>query len=524
MAEEYFSFKIDSLPDDEFLVVSFNGEEGLSDLYRFELTLISKNKSVDLEQALYGRASLTLNAFEGRRVIGGILASFTQGHEFGPYAFYKAELRPKLWWLTLTFHNQVFLNRKMPDFITEVLVDGGLDFGRDFEVKLMEDYPDREMVIQCNESHHHFLEWWLARHGACYWFMETAAGETVRLSDQAVAHAELPGGARLRYAQPTGLDHGQPETIHDFTVTCRPLPKEVVVKDYNYQKPGLDLTADSQVLAKGRGRVYIYGAGFDDLDQGRKLAKIRAEEYLCGQVSAEGLSNVRDLRPGYVFQLDGHYRRDYNQRYLAVRLRHEGSQTRYLINGLGIGGLGQDSLFYRNTFRAIPADRQFRPPRPESRPVISGFMPAKIDAAGSGQYAELDEQGRYKVVLPLDRSGRGGGKASAWLRLMQPYAGEGMGFHAPLHKGTEVLLAFIDGDPDRPVIAGAVPNPETPSPVNDAEQTKIKLDSASGNKIHLDDQKGREVIRITSEASGTLLSIGTIDPEHEAKIKALGVE
>ncbi|MDR1922694.1 MAG: type VI secretion system tip protein VgrG [Candidatus Adiutrix sp.] len=524
MAEEYFTFKIDSLPDDEFLVVNFNGDEGLSELYRFELTLISKNKAVDLEQALYGQASLTLQAAEGRRVISGLLSSFEQGHEFGPYAFYRAVLRPKLWRLTLTFHNQVFLGQKMPDFLAALLADGGLNAGRDFEIKLLEEYPEREMTLQYNESHYHFLARWLARHGAYYWFMETPDGEKVRFSDRAVAHAELPGGVKLRYAQPSGLDYGQQENIHDFSLRCQPLPKELTLKDYNDQKPGLDLTVERQVSAKGQGAVYIYGAGFADLDQGRKLAQIRAEEYLCGQMTAAGASDVRDLRPGYIFQLENHYRQSCNQRYLAVHLRHEGSQTRYLINGLGLGGLGEEALFYRNNFRAIPAERQFRPPRPEAGPVLPGFMPAKIDASGSGQYAELDEQGRYKVRLPLDQSGRGGGKASAWLRLMQPYAGPGMGFHAPLHKGAEVLLAFLDGDPDRMVIAGAVPNPETPSPVTDADQTQIKLDSAAGNKIHINDQQGQEVIRMTSEASGTLFSMGTIDPEHEAKIKAMGVE
>lgn len=525
MDEKLFSFKIDTLPEDEFLVVSFSGQEGLSQLYSFDLTLISKNKAVDLEQALYGQASLTLHTEHGGpRVIGGILSSLVQAQEFGPYAFYRAQLRPKLWWLTLTWHNQVFLNRHLPEFLEDVLVDGGLASGRDFEIKLLDQYPEKEMVLQYNESHYEFLARWLAREGACYWFMEGPQGELLRLSDQAVAHAELPAGAKLRYSQPSGLDYGQQEHIHEFSLLRRPLPSQVTVKDYNPAKPSLDLSADSSVRARGRGRVYFYGDGFESLSEAQRLADIRAQSYLAAELEAEGCGNVRDLRPGYIFQLENHYRADFNGRYLTVEMRHEGSQTRYLVNGLGLSGLVNDSLFYRNSFKAIPAERQFRPPLPPQRPRFSGFLPAKIDAAGSGQYAELDEQGRYKVILPFDRAGRGGGKSSAWLRLMQPYAGPGMGFHAPLHKGTEVLLAFLGGDPDRPVIAGAVPNPETPSPVNDSDQTKIKLDSASGNILHLEDKQGQEAIILKSGASGAYMHIGTLTEEQRAKINALGLK
>ena len=119
-------------------------------------------------------------------------------------------------------------------------------------------------------------------------------------------------------------------------------------------------------------------------------------------------------------------------------------------------------------------------------------MNAHIDAAGSGQYAEVDNQGRYKVILPFDLNSAMGGKASSWLRMAQPYAGENHGMHFPLHKGTEVLLTFIDGDPDRPIIAAAVPNPITPSPVNSSNSTQSRITTAGGNKLHMEDQQGGE--------------------------------
>jgi len=151
---------------------------------------------------------------------------------------------------------------------------------------------------------------------------------------------------------------------------------------------------------------------------------------------------------------------------------------------------------------------QFRPERKTERPRIAGAITARIDAAGSGQYAELDEHGRYKVVLPFDLSGRKDGKASAWVRMAQPYAGSDHGMHFPLHKGTEVLLTFIDGDPDRPIIASAVPNPETPSPVKDSNQTMAAITTGGGNKIHIEDRAGSERILLHSPQQKSFVRIG----------------
>ncbi|MCP3889964.1 MAG: hypothetical protein GY702_13995, partial [Desulfobulbaceae bacterium] len=177
--------------------------------------------------------------------------------------------------------------------------------------------------------------------------------------------------------------------------------------------------------------------------------------------------------PGYTFDLNDHYKDAYNRKYLVSEVTHEGHQTGYLISGLS-KALDQrdEAMFYSNNFTAIYSDDQFRAEHLSEKPKISGTINAKIDAAGSGEHAELDEYGRYKVILPFDRSGKSGGKASAFFRMMQPSAGQNQGMHFPLHKGTEVLLTFIDGNPDRPVIAGAMPNPETSSPVTDGNQTK----------------------------------------------------
>lgn len=513
LKENAFTFESKALPGDTFSVVRFSGEEGLSMLYRFEILLISEQQDIDLTAVLQNPATFTI---KGQFAQGpdlpfhGILATFEQMHRFGPYTFYRAELRPRLWWLTLTHHNQVFLDKKVDQFLDAVLKDGGLSHGTDFEFRLQGRYEPREYVCQYGESHSDFVSRWMEREGIYYWFEQGDASEKMIASDTHIAHAALPGHETFVYSPPSGLDTLEAgKVIQQFTLKQTPMPKNVLLKDYNYMKPSLQLEGKAPVREQGRGEIYLYGEHFPDRGEGQRLARVRAEEYLCREKRFHGRSMIPAIRPGYLFTLQRHYSQVFNTQYLTTSVQHEGSQERYLVSGLGLGGLeAPEGLFYRNRFTCIPGTTQFRPERATPRPRIAGSLSARIDAAGSGQYAELDEHGRYKVIMPFDMSGRKDGKASAWLRMMQPYAGQGMGFHAPLHKGTEVLLSFIEADPDRPVIAGAIPNPETPSPVNDANQTQTRLVSGSGNVIHMEDQEGKQRILMHSPSGTSFLRLG----------------
>lgn len=521
LKESAFTFESHAMPKDTFSVVRFSGEEGLSTLYRFEILLISENPEIDLAQVLQNPATFTI---KGQFADGpdlpfhGILSTFEQMHQVGPYVYYRAELRPRLWWLTLTHHNQVFINKKVDEFLGGVLTDGGLAQGLDFELRLQGHYDPREYVCQYGESHFDFVSRWMEREGIYYWFEQGEQAEKMIASDTRIAHAPLPGHETFVYSPPSGLDDTAIESvIKRFTLNQTPMPKSVLLKDYNYMKPSLDLEGKARVSDQGRGEIYMYGDHFATKSEGERLAKVRAEQYLCREKIFNGISAIPAIRPGYLFTLARHYSRPFNQQYLTTTVSHEGSQVGYLVSGLGVGEMEEkEGLFYHNTFTCIPGVTQFRPERRTPKPRISGTLSAKVDAAGSGQYAELDENGRYKVVMPFDRSGRKDGKASAWLRMMQPYAGQGMGFHAPLHKGTEVLLSFIEADPDRPVISGAVPNPETPSPVNDANQTQIRLVSGSGNVVHMEDQAGKQRVLMHSPAGNSFLRLGAPnDPDDD---------
>ncbi len=521
LSEYVFQFQSNAVDKNTFAVVRFHGEEGLSQLYNFEILLVSEKADLDLEAILQSPALFTIKSKNGDLPYHGILASFEQLHQADTWVFYRAVLRPKLWWLTLTHHNQVFLNKKLDQFLTDVLVDGGLSSGLDFQFRLQGQYPVWDYLCQYAESHFGFLSRWLERDGLYYWFEQGQDGEKMLASDTRIAHTPMPGHESFHYAPPTGLDGAlADEVVKSFSLKRTPMPKSLLVKDYNYEKPSLDLTGRAMVADRGRGEIYIYGEHFMNLDEGNRLAQVRADEWKCREQVFHGMSNAPAIRPGYVFTLDRHYRSDFNQSYLTVAMTHEGSQERYLLSGLGLGGLAdKDNLFYRNHFECIPSTVQFRPVRETERPRIHGSISAKIDAAGSGQYAELDSQGRYKIILPFDLSGRSGGKASAFVRMMQPYAGADMGMHAPLHKGTEVLLSFIDGDPDRPVIAGAIPNAETPGPVNDGNQTMVRLKSGGGNVIHMEDQEGSQRILLHTPTTGSFIRVGyKNDPDDKNEV------
>ncbi|NOX34522.1 MAG: type VI secretion system tip protein VgrG [Deltaproteobacteria bacterium] len=522
LTKKKYSFISRGMDKETFTVVSFKGVEAISRPYEFEITLVSDHVDIDPLKVLQNPAVFTiLRDAEENVDFNGILMQFEETREFDGFLFFKAVLSPKLWWLSLTHHNQVFLDSTVPEIMEAALKDGGLVPGIDFEFRLQNIYLKHEYVCQYDESHFNFISRWAQREGIYYFFEQTASGEKVVFTDTKISHKDLLLGKDLFYVPPSALDsmHTK-EVVKNFLCRHNMLPSRVYLKDYNYLKPSLAIEGIADVDENGRGENYIYGEHFDTPEEGNRLARIRAEALLCRKSVFIGESSVPFIVPGYTFDLNDHYKDAYNRKYLVTDATHEGHQTGYLISGIStVLEQRDEQMFYSNTFTAIYSDEQFRPEHISRKPKISGTINAKIDAASSGQYAELDEHGRYKVILPFDRSGRFNGKASAWFRMVQPYAGQNQGMHFPLHKGTEVLLTFIDGNPDRPLIAGAVPNPETSSPVTSGNQTKSVIrtgrspvDGSAGaaswqtdvfnylgnNFIELDDAQNNEHVSIHS--------------------------
>jgi type VI secretion system secreted protein VgrG len=502
-----FTFVSQGMPEDTFAVVEFKGTEGISRLYEFGITLASDDGEIDLKGVLQNPATLTIKGGDQDLPIHGAVAEFKQLNEVKGHYFYRALLVPRLRQADLYHENQLFLDKKVPDIIEEILKQAGLTT-QDYELKLTRNYPQWEYICQYRETDFDFICRWMEREGIYYYFEQGEQNEKIIITDSSTAHKDIPGDATIPYFTASGLAPEE-EAIKAFICTQKMLPRKVILKDYNYRKPSLELKAEAEVDSKGRGDVYLYGEHFKDPGQGNELAKIRAEEIKCRENIFHGEGTAPNLCPGFFFTLDGHYRDSYNQKYLILEVEHEGHQTGAFWAGVGEESAeGEEKLSYANRFTAIPSDVQFRPERATPKSKFFGTMNATVDAAGDGQHAETDDQGRYKVILPFDQSGNKDGKASRWVRMAQPYAGSEYGMHFPLHKGAEVLLTFVDGDPDRPIISGSVPNPETTSPVTSANQTKSVVRDNFGNEMIFDATPGDEHIRLYSPHHDSGLELG----------------
>jgi type VI secretion system secreted protein VgrG len=510
-----FSFSVSTLSEDTFEVVSFTGREGISQIYNFDLTLISTQADVDAASVMRGLAKFTVNPpFSGREsaIFSGVITGFQTAGRIQNHYLYQARLQHKLWRMSLLNRSYAYVEAAPLDFLTDTLRGGAMNPNIDYQWQLNENYRRYEFVCQYNESDFAFLSRWLETLGIYYWFTHSASGGQCVIADSKTAHAYLPGHETCRFTSPSGMAVENPGLIiTEFSCASTPLPGKVQLKSYNRQKPSLDLLCEAPVKSGEAGEWFLYGDNYLDKDEGSRLAQVRAQEILCRGNVFSGLSHNPCLRPGYLFKLEQHYRSSWNQDYLTVSLNHEGSQARQVVRAYGLSALSEpDHLFYRNSFTCIPATAQYRPARQTPWPKVAGAISALVDAEGSGQFAVLDSQGRYKILLPFDVAGRGGGKSSCWIPMMQPYGGDKMGFHAPLHKGTEVLVVFMDGNPDMPVIAGVVPNPRHPSLITDQNATQIQLHSSSGHKINIEDAPGQEHMLLASADGQTSIKIGKI--------------
>ena len=333
-----FSFSSDALPPDTFGVVGFTGTEGLSKCYTYEIMLVSDNLEIDLEDVMENPAKLTFHRGEGDDVTyHGILLSFEQLNEVNGLAFYRAHLVPRLTWLTFTQHNQIFLAKTVPEIIEACLKDGGL-MGTDFEFRLQGSYDTIEYVCQYGESHLNFVSRWCEREGIYYFFEQLDSGEKVIFTDTQISHTPYPQGETIIYSPVSGLETGhEREIVRSFHCRMNLTPQSVLLKDYNYRKPSLDVSGSADVDAKGRGQVYSYGDHIRTPEEGSRIAKIRAEGFLSRKEVFEGEGSVPYMMPGYTFTLKDHYRTNFNQSYLVTDVSHEGNQTGFLTAGITMG-------------------------------------------------------------------------------------------------------------------------------------------------------------------------------------------
>lgn len=499
----------------QFAVVEMEGFEAISKPFRFTLTLVSDDPSIDFDAMLHHPATFVIYGPEGnmKTPYHGVLAEFDQLHRADGYVFYRAVLVPRLWWLSQYRISEVYLDEQPITATLESVFKSAQLSPVDYEFRLTSSYRPRSFVCQYEETHLDFVSRWLENEGIYYYFDHGGHADKLVAVDSRTMHEAQ--AVAVDYRPDDELDTGvSGRSVRDFVSRQKPLPKEVILQDYNHRKAALQLKASAVVSETGLGQVMLYGENFRDEPEGKRYAQLRAEEIGCKARVFSGEGAAVGLRSGRFAELSHHYREDFNGRYLVTEVHHQGSQAGALLSGIkspyNERGEGAETS-YRNSFRAIPAATQFRPERKTPKPRVAGTMNATIDSEGSGEYAELDEYGQYKVQLPFDLSDKRANKGSARVRMATPYSGSDHGMHFPLLKGAEVLLSFTDGDPDRPVIVGSVPNSENRNIVSQANAQENRIATAGGNQLYMGDTCGKEAMFLHSPSANSTLGIGSTD-------------
>jgi type VI secretion system secreted protein VgrG len=513
-------------------VLAFNGEDSLLRGYAFDVLLLASGvAATDAPRILDGLIRAPLLTLTGARATGetfarhGMADSASYLFSDGDGSVFRVVLRPRSHRLRLTAHSRIFMHMSLPHILTKVLKEDGFTAGGDFENNLRAGYADRPYTCQYNESSAGFLARHLERAGAYTFIRQTGGGDVLVLADGDVTPEKLP----LRDALDWSEDHAD-ETVFALTRTLSAAPTKVTLRDYSTEKPGMTAkTADGSSRLYGGGEINLYASSnfYGDVDTVDKDFLVEEADKAAGNMAAiqvraltarshhlEGESVVPWLQAGYAITLGGEESQLTSVRH-ACNLAGDEREERCVRRARQAGFIPGTAQGYRNAFTCHPLSLgPYAPECATPPPLVPGLLRAQVDASGDGTYAELDGRGRYKVmfffpekVIHTDADDPTEGNRSIPLRMIQPHVGEASGIHFPLLKGVEVLVAFTDGDPDRPVILGAVPNPEHPSVVADANEQTNVIRTPGGHSITMVDTDGKREIRFETPNGGSRISM-----------------
>lgn len=497
------------LGKDVLLLTDLNGCEGISALFEYELILVSSKNDIDFKQIVGQSVTVTISLPENKdRYINGIVTRFAQGEGWinektqQACASYSATLSPTLWLLSRTTDCEIFQDLSVPKIVEKVLKDNGI---KDYRFDLKEEnYPPWEYCVQYNESELHFISRLLEEEGICYYFEHKNGKHTLVLTDNKDRHPKCPNQDIARYK--LNSDHTREDEVVDSFFCEQEIHHGVhVIKDFNFTTPHTDLAATVPAkndIGPGEREKYFYSSGHDTIGEGKRVAKIRMEEDAAQVIVIHGSSDCRAFASGYRFKLKDYYRCDMNEKeYLLISIGHEVSEP-----------LDDDSEFsYSNSFNCIPFDVQYRPPWKTHKPLMRGSQTATVTGP-KGQEIYVDKHGRVKVQFHWDRYGKKDENTSCWIRVSYPWASKGFGFQSHPRIGDEVIVDFLEGDPDRPIITGAVYNGSNPTPYtlpDHKTKSTMKSNSSIGgggyNEFRFEDLKGDEEVYLQAEKDHNVL-------------------
>ncbi|WP_035607994.1 type VI secretion system tip protein TssI/VgrG [Haloferula sp. BvORR071] len=489
------------LGEDVLMITRFNGEEELSKTYRYELDLVSTDPKVKFDDIVGQNVTVKVEAEKsGTRIFNGFVSEFQQMEPRDQLARYRAIVVPWFWYLTRVADCRIFQQKSIPEIIEAVF--SSRNFSQ-YELRLSGSYKPLEYCVQYRETDFNFVSRLMEQEGICYYFTHKDGEHTMVLADAPSAHDPCPNCESANYYPwNLGIDFSG---IRSWVREGRVCPGAFAHTDFDFKSPGKKLLADTSNPKQhdhADYEIYDYPGEYIDRGAGSNYATIRMQELQARHETHRGEADIAGLQVGFQFELKEAFRDDDNRKYLITRLHHDIHSTPF-----GSQEVSGGPRFYQVKLLAIPATVDYRPSRDTPKPLITGPQTAIVTGPG-GDEIYTDEYSRVKVHFHWHRHDNSDDKSSCWIRVSQYWAGKQWGsIHIP-RIGQEVIVEFLEGDPDRPIITGRVYNGDNMPPYGlpaNKTQSGIKSRSSMGggtsnfNEIRMEDKKGSEQLYIHAE-------------------------
>ncbi len=503
------------LGKDVLLLQAFEGKETVSDIFGFNLTLHSTSHDIPLDSLIGKNSTIAITLPDKKeRFINGIISEFQHtgtfilqdGNEASIFSHYQARLVPWFWALRLNKDCRIFQNKSVPDIVREIFREHKL---AEFEMRLSANYAKREYCVQYRESDFNFVSRLLEEEGIFYFFEHSAIKHKMILGDNPTEFKQSPYKSKIDFV--VGNDNTESESvITNWQASRKMCSEKIELRDFNFRNPFLDLTANL-IGKRSRGKeleIYDYPGEYESIDLGEKITRIRFEEEKSQELKISAQSNGRGFSTGYRFSLNRHPRESFNGDYVVLDVEHQASQA-----GNYRSGSAAEPFKYECKFICLPFRTIFRPARKTPIPKIQGTQTA-IVVGPENEEIYVDKHGRIKVHFHWDRLGKRNENSSCWIRVSQPWAGTGFGGITIPRIGQEVIVDFLEGNPDNPIITGRVYNgaamPPYSLPANKAHSGLMSRSTPKGgsdnfNGIRMDDGIGAEMMQIQAEKDEDIL-------------------
>lgn len=490
------------LGGDALVFRRMTANEEMGRLFEFELELLSEDDQIDHDKILGQNINVRVNLpGDEERHFNGFATRFAHVGSVGRFALYEMTLRPWLWFLTRTADCRIFQEKTVPDIIKEVFREHGFT---DFEESLSASYRTWNYCVQYRETDFNFVSRLMEQEGIYYYFKHEENKHTLVLADSYSAHVPFPGYEEIPFLSDDEEDAAERDHFFDWNLAKEVQSGAYALSEFDFENPKADLSVKSSV-SRDHGHadyeIYDYPGEYVESGDGDNYVRSRIEELQTQHETMNLDGNARGMTSGYLFKLVDCPRDDQNREYLVVSVNHDLADAKYESGDEGEGAT------YTCNVVALDSKTPFRAARVTPKPSVVGPQTAMV-VGKSGEEIWTDKYGRVKVQFPWDRYGKADENSSCWVRVAQVWAGKSWGGIQVPRMGQEVIVEFLEGDPDRPIITGRVYNADSMPPYDlPANQTQSGMKSRSSkegsgenfNEIRLEDKKGEEEVYIHAE-------------------------